>query len=74
LPSENLLSFKILRWRGEKPQTANRVFIGAFFTSSGRISASREPSYGASIADAIDGSPLAEAIDAADEDLAAAEN
>jgi len=35
------------------------------FTSSGRISASREASYGASII----GSPLAEAIDAADEDL-----
>ena len=41
-----------------------------WITFSGRISASREASYGASIADAIAGSPLAEAIDAADEDLA----
>jgi hypothetical protein len=42
----------------------------ALFTSSGRISASREASDGASIADAIAGSPLAEAIDAADGDFA----
>jgi hypothetical protein len=39
------------------------------FTSSGRISASREASDGASIADSIAGSHLAEAIGAADEDL-----
>ena len=40
------------------------------FTSSGRISASREVSDGALIADAIAGSPLVEAINAADESLA----
>jgi prolipoprotein diacylglyceryl transferase len=62
---KTLAACEVSNW----PLLAEQLKV-ALSTSSRRISASREASDGASIADAIAGSPLAEAIDAADEDLA----